>query len=192
VVTANEMHVPVGRPVRVQLESADVIHSFWVPRLSGKTDMIPGKTNELWFMAQAPDAYLGQCAEFCGIQHAWMLLRIVAQPESDFNAWLAGQQRLAARPTESTAQQGERIFLAQTCVNCHAIRGSAAAGTVGPDLTHIGSRQTIGAGVLDNTPANMRSWLKDPQAFKPGSNMPDFHLSDDEIAALAAYLDGLK
>jgi cytochrome c oxidase subunit 2 len=192
VVTANELHVPVGQPVRVQLESADVIHSLWLPRLSGKTDLIPGKRNELWFAAQAADTYLGQCAEFCGIQHAWMLVRVVAQAPNDFNAWVTAQQQGAGATAAGAARQGEQVFFGNTCVNCHTIQGTPATGTVGPDLTHIGSRQTIGAGVLQNTPANMQAWLKDPQAFKPGSLMPDFHLSDQDVSALAAYLEGLK
>jgi cytochrome c oxidase subunit 2 len=193
VLTANELHIPVGQPVRVQLESADVIHSFWIPRLNGKTDLIPGKTNSLWLQAQEADTYLGQCAEFCGIQHAWMLLRVIAQAPADFDAWVANERQPAAAPAGgSPAAQGQQLFTQRTCVNCHTIQGTNARGTVGPDLTHMGSRQTIGAGVLDNTLDNMRRWLKNPQAVKPGSNMPDFHLSDADVDALAAYLEGLK
>ncbi len=189
--TANELHIPVGQPVHVQLESADVIHSFWIPRLNGKTDLIPGKTNYLWLHAQEADTYLGQCAEFCGIQHAWMLLRVVAQAPADFDAWVANERQPAAAPAAAVAQ-GQQLFTQRTCINCHTIQGTSARGTVGPDLTHMGSRQTIGAGVLDNTLDNMRRWLKNPQAIKPGSNMPDFHLSDADVDALAAYLEGLK
>ncbi|HWP28258.1 MAG TPA: cytochrome c oxidase subunit II [Chloroflexota bacterium] len=191
VVTANELHIPVGEPVRVRLESADVIHSFWLPRLGGKLDVIPGRTNQLWLYTEAPGVYLGPCAEFCGLQHAWMLLRVIAQPRADFLAW-AAQQRQPAAPPSGAAQRGQQLFLEQTCVNCHTLRGTPAQGTVGPDLTHVGSRQTLGAGVLENTPANMYRWLQDPQAVKPGSLMPTFYLSDADTAALAAYLAGLK
>jgi cytochrome c oxidase subunit 2 len=192
IVTANELHIPVDQPVQLRLQSADVIHSYWIPQLNGKTDVIPGRTNTLTLYAETPGTYLGQCAEFCGIQHAWMLLRVIAMPRSAFDAWVAVQQQPAAAPATVAARQGQQVFLNHTCIDCHTIGGTPAQSPIGPDLTHFGSRETLAAGVLANTPANLRRWLRDPQTVKPGSLMPRIPLSEDEIDALATYLEGLR
>ncbi len=192
IVTANELHIPVGAPVRVQLRSTDVIHSFWVPRLNGKTDLIPGQTNELVLHAEQPDTYVGQCAEFCGLQHAWMLLRVIAEPPAQFDDWVARERAPAAAPASDTARQGEQLFATHACGNCHAIQGTSAAGRAGPDLTHVASRETLGAGALPSSAVNLRRWVSNPQQFKPGAFMPTFRLADSDLAALGAYLDGLR
>jgi cytochrome c oxidase subunit 2 len=191
-ITANEMHVPVGEKIRLVLQSADVIHSFWIPRLNGKMDLIPGQTNEWLIQAETAGEYVGQCSEFCGVQHAWMLLRVIAKPRAELDAWVAQQAAPAVAPTDPTAQRGQQIFQQQACGVCHAVRGTSAAGGVAPDLTHVGSRTTLAAGALTNTPDNMQRWLRDPQRIKPGANMPDFKLSDADVQALASYLEGLK
>ena len=188
VTTANELHIPVDVPVDLDVTSADVIHTFWVPELGPKKDMLPGVTNRLRLLARRAGSYDGQCAEFCGIEHAWMRIRVVAQSQSDFDAWL----RTQAQPRTAIEMKAEQIFLANICVNCHTIRGTAAAGTSGPDLTHVGARPTIGAGVLVNDVARMRAWLADPQRYKPGALMPSVPLSDADLDALAAYLVSLK
>jgi cytochrome c oxidase subunit 2 len=193
--TANELHVPAGegdlhRPVYLTLKSADVAHSFWVPRLAGKMDVIPGKTNSLWFQTKRPDVYLGQCAEFCGTQHANMLLRVVAEPVADFDRWLGDQARPPA--DEPAAREGRTAFLAQSCVNCHRIRGTSAAGVYAPDLTHLMSRQTLAAGMIPNTPENLRHWVADPQSVKPGCLMPAFGLSPADVDRITAYLLTLR
>jgi cytochrome c oxidase subunit 2 len=189
--TANELHIPVGEAVRLQLESADVIHSFWIPRLNGKTDLIPGKRNDLWLYAEQPGTYLGQCAEFCGIQHTWMLLRVIAEPRAAFDVWVAHQQQPPPAPAGG-ALRGQQLFLQERCAACHAIAGTAAQGNVGPDLSHLAGRETLGAGVLANTPDNLRQWLRDPEAVKPGVLMPNPRLSDAEVDDLATYLEGLQ
>jgi len=186
--TANELHVPVNTPIDLDLTSVDVIHSFWVPELGPKMDMLPGTTNHLRVLARRAGSYEGQCAEFCGVEHAWMRLRVVVQSQADFDSWLAAQ----AVPAVTQGGDGERVFLSNICVNCHTVRGTAAAGTAGPDLTHVASRATIGAGVLPNDVARMRAWLADPQRYKPGSLMPRVPLSDADLDALAAYLGALK
>jgi cytochrome c oxidase subunit 2 len=193
VVTANELHVPVSDPARptptfITLESADVIHSFWVPELGPKMDMLPGVTNRLRLLARRAGSFDGQCAEFCGVEHAWMRIRIVAESRSEFDAWLRAQ----ALPRSMIEADAERVFLSNICVTCHTIRGTAAAGTAGPDLTHVGARETIGAGVLPNDVARMRAWLADPQRYKPGALMPSVPLSSADLDALAAYLVSLK
>jgi cytochrome c oxidase subunit 2 len=188
VVTANEMHIPVDTAVELELTSADVIHSFWVPELGGKRDMLPGVTNHLRLFARTAGVYEGQCSEFCGIEHAWMRIRVVAESRADFDAWLAGQTATAA----SSGGDGQGIFLANICVSCHTVRGTEAAGATGPDLTHVGGRATLGAGVLPNDVASMRAWLADPQRYKPGSFMPAVPLSDADLDALAVYLVSLK
>ncbi len=185
--TANELHIPVDTPVDLDLASVDVIHSFWVPELGPKMDMLPGTTNHLRLLARRAGSYDGQCAEFCGVEHAWMRIRVVVQSQAEFNSWLVAQASLAA-----TGGDGERVFLSNICVNCHTIRGTTAAGTAGPDLTHVASRATIGAGVLPNDVAHMRAWLADPQRFKPGSLMPRVPLADADLDALAAYLGSLR
>src|SRR5689334_11688520 len=166
---ANELHVPVGTPVQVSLQSVDVIHSFHVPQFGWMQDLVPGKTNSMWVTVDRPGTYDGSCNQYCGLQHAWMRLRVVADPPDQFNAWISQQ----AAPAAATGSRGEQVFQQNTCVACHAIRGlSGAAGTAGPDLTHFGSRATLGAGVLDNTPENLRAWISNPQNVKPGVLMP--------------------
>jgi cytochrome c oxidase subunit 2 len=186
--TANELHIPTGAAIDLELTSADVIHSFWVPALGPKSDMLPGSTNHLRLFAPRAGSFEGQCAEFCGVEHAWMRIRVVAQSQADFDAWLQAE----ATPRKTIETDAERVFLANICVSCHTIRGTAAAGTAGPDLTHVGARATIGAGVLPNDVARMRAWLADPQRYKPGSLMPRVRLSDGDLDALAAYLVSLK
>ena len=195
--TSNELHVPVDgtnkpRPVYLKLKSADVCHSFWVPRLLGKTDLIPGRTNRTWFRTAEPGLYLGQCAEYCGTQHAKMLIRVVAEPIEEFEQWLANEQKPAA--DDSAAQKGKSLFFAQSCINCHAVRfpGSPAKGTFGPDLTHLMSRQTLASGIVPNTPENLRRWVADPQPIKPGCLMPAFGLSDRERDDIVLYLLTLR
>ncbi len=186
--TANELHIPVATPIDLDLTSVDVIHSFWVPELGPKMDMLPGTTNHLRLLARRAGSYDGQCAEFCGVEHAWMRIRVIVQSQAEFDTWL-GSQRL---PAVVKGVDGERVFLSNICVNCHTIGGTAASGTAGPDLTHVASRGTIGAGVLPNDVARMRAWLADPQGYKPGSLMPRVPLSDADLDALAAYLGALK
>jgi cytochrome c oxidase subunit 2 len=192
IVTANELHIPVGVPVRVQLRSEDVIHALWIPRLNGKIDMVPGQTNELWLHADAPDTYLGQCSELCGIQHAGMLLRVIAEPQAQFDAWAARERAPAAAPASDLARQGQQVFQTYACGDCHGIQGTAAVARVGPNLTHVASRQTLAAGVIPNTPEDLRRWLDNPQVVKPGAFMPTFRLSDAELTALTAYLEELR
>lgn len=191
-VTANEIHIPTKTDLLIRLESADVIHDFWVPQLARKMDMIPGHPNHIWLRADAPGQYLGTCAEYCGAQHAWMRILVVAQPKDEFDQWLQNQNANASAPTSSLAQRGERVFREKTCVNCHAIKGVDAAINVAPDLTHFASRETIGAGVMTNTPENLTRWITNPQAIKTGCHMPNFHLTDEEVEALTQYLDTLK
>jgi cytochrome c oxidase subunit 2 len=189
--TANEIHIPVGQPVRFELDSADVIHSFWVPRLGGKTDVIPGQTNETWLEADEPGIYRGQCAVFCGADHAWMALQVVAQSPEDFRTWQENQISETPAPASAAAHEGQQVFQAH-CAVCHAIRGSDAAGILGPDLTHLMSRQTLAAGVLPNTPGNLAGWIADPQRLKPGAKMPDHIVSGPELTAVLAYLSTLQ
>lgn len=190
-VTANEAHIPTGVPIELQLGSADVIHAFWVPELGAKSDMIPGKTNILRLFSAKSGTFSGACVEFCGIEHAWMRINIVAEPPATYDAWLRAQAAVRHAPS-GVEIEGERIFLAGVCASCHAIRGTAAVAAIGPDLTHIGSRATIGTGVLQNDLANMRAWLADPQRYKPGALMPRVALGDADLDALAAYLESLK
>jgi cytochrome c oxidase subunit 2 len=192
VTTANEIHIPVGRPVAFELRSADVIHSFWPPNLSPKRDQIPGNENSLWFQADSAGIYRGECAEFCGHQHAKMAFLIVAEPPGEFASWLTGQRDTAATPTDPLAQRGKEVFLASSCVMCHTISGTSAGSRIGPDLTHLASRRTIAAGTLPNTRGNLAGWILDPQAIKPGVKMPPTHLSSTDLAALLAYLETLK
>ena len=191
-VTANEIHIPVGKRLLVRLEGGDVIHDFWVPQLGPKRDMVPGHSNHLWIEADAPGIYLGACAEYCGNQHAWMRLRVIAQPQAEFDAWQQQQLQAPAPPAGGDAAQGAQIFQQRTCANCHAIAGTPATAHAGPDLTHVASRQTLGAGVLDNTPDNLMKWLADPQAVKPGNHMPSLRMTEEELRALVAYLESLR
>lgn len=192
IVTANEAHVPVGRQVEFRLRSGDVVHSFWVPRLAGKRDLVPGRETHLWFTADSAGSYWGQCAEYCGIAHALMKFRVVAREPGDFEAWVGDQRGPAVEPESDLAREGKELFLRSACIGCHRVRGTTAAGIVGPDLTHIGSRETIAAGILENTPENMARWIQDPQEVKPGNLMPDLGLDDEQVARLAAYLQSLK
>ena len=192
VVTANEIHIPVGKRLLMRIEGGDVIHDFWVPQLGPKRDMVPGHPNYLWIEADTPGTYLGACAEYCGDQHAWMRLRVIAQPQAEFDAWQQQQRQVPAGPASGDAAQGALIFQQRTCANCHAIASTPAAGRAGPDLSHLASRQTLGAGVLDNTTENLRAWLVDPQAVKPGNHMPSLRMTEEELRALVAYLETLQ
>jgi cytochrome c oxidase subunit 2 len=190
--TANEIHIPVGRPVRLKLESIDVIHSFWVPNLAGKVDLVPGRQNELRLSASRPGVYRGQCAEFCGYQHAHMGIFLIAEPDADFEAWRDRQLAAAEPPSDSERQKGIAVFLSQACVMCHTIRGTSAGGRTGPDLTHVGSRRSIAAGTLPMNRGALAAWIVDPQAIKPGTKMPSSDLNADQVNALVSYLEGLK
>jgi cytochrome c oxidase subunit II len=191
-VTANELHIPVGRPVRVTLVSSDVIHSFWVPRLQGKLDLIPGDTNEIRLIADSAGDYRGQCAEYCGAQHAHMGFHVIAEDPATFNAWVASQRTPAAPPTDSLTHLGEDLFVSGPCSSCHTIRGTPAVGQVAPDLTHIASRSTIAAGALPNTLGNMEAWITNAQSIKPGARMPSItQFSGTQLRALATYLESL-
>lgn len=189
--TANELHIPVGRPVRLELRSADVIHSFWIPKLAGKTDLIPGRTNVAWIEADHPGAYRGQCGEFCGLEHARMALQVVADPPLAFQAWRERQLAGPAPATAPTTAAGSLVFQAR-CGACHAIRGTPAGGVFGPDLSHLALRRTLAAGSLPNDAPHLSAWLADPQALKPGSEMPRVPLTDGDRAALVAYLQSLS
>lgn len=191
--SANELRLPVGRPVPVLLASADVIHSFWAPKLAGKLDMIPGRVNTLTLTATEPGVSRGQCAEYCGGAHALMAFYVVAMPPDEFASWLAHAAGPAAAPTEPPATNGQALFMTHGCGGCHAVRGTAAAGTIGPDLTHVGSRLSLGAGILPNDPEAFAHWIRDNQHVKPENLMPPFRIFDDaELAQLAAYLDHLE
>jgi cytochrome c oxidase subunit 2 len=190
VVSANEIHIPTGTRLLMQLESIDVIHDFWVPEIGPKRDAIPGHPNRLWIEASEPGTYLGACAEFCGTQHAWMRLRVIAQPQAEFDAWLGAQSAPIDQPASADAMRGQQVFTGRTCASCHAVEGTARTPDVGPNLAHLGDRETLGAGVIDNTRENLTRWLDNPQAIKPGSLMPDLNLTPDEVAALVAYLEG--
>ena len=187
--TANELHIPVGEPVRIQLESADVIHSFWVPQLHGKLELVPGRTNELVIQADAPGSYLGVCAEFCGLQHANMRFSVIAQMPDDFDGWAEAQAEDASPPDTALASEGQEVFQRLICSNCHTVRGvSETASTVAPDLTHLSSRSTLAARTIPNTRSNLASWIMDPQLAKPGSNMPSTPMSGRELDALLEFL----
>lgn len=190
--TANEIHIPVGRAVFIKMTSQDVIHSFWAPNLDGKKDLIPGHETRTWFRADTAGVYRGQCAEFCGHQHAKMAFFIVAEPRAQFESWLKSQQSPAADPTDSLTQAGERVFLGGTCAMCHTISGTGAGSNYGPDLTHLASRRTIAAGSLPNTVGNLAGWILDPQSIKPGAKMPPNKLQPQQLRALVAYLGTLK
>jgi cytochrome c oxidase subunit II len=191
-VVANEIHIPVGKPLALRLDAADVLHEFWVPELARKITTVPGHPNHIWIQADKPGTYLGFCSEFCGTQHAWMHLLLVAEPEAEFQKWEQAQRASAPPPTTQNAQQGLAIFQQMSCVSCHAIKGTIASATVGPDLTHFASRKQLGAGIALNTPENLRRWLRDPQQVKVGAKMPDFKFSDEQVAELADYIETLK
>jgi cytochrome c oxidase subunit II len=192
-VTANEIHIPAGKALSVRLDSKDVLHEFWVPQLTRKMSTVPGQPNHIWLQADKPGFYIGQCSEFCGIQHAWMRILVVAEEPSKFEAWQQAQLQPGQAPTSDTAAKGLTLFQTSTCINCHAIRGVPGANaSVAPDLTHVASRKQLGAGILENTPANMRQWLKNPQHIKPGVLMPDFNFTDQQLDELGAYLNTLR
>ncbi len=191
VVTANELHLPVDRSVELQLESDDVLHSFWVPRLRGKLDMVPGRVNRFTIRPEVTGTFQGQCAEFCGTAHALMKFTVVVETQAEFDAWAAAQLAERTPPSSELARAGEEAMAAGGCVACHAIRGTDAAGVLGPDLTHVASRAHIASGILANTPDNMRRWLQDPQGVKPGNLMTIPELTDDQLDALTAYMQGL-
>jgi cytochrome c oxidase subunit II len=193
--TANELHIPAGepgvaRPVYLALKSADVCHSFWVPRLAGKIDLLPGRTNSLWFQTEKTGTFLGQCAEFCGTQHANMLIRVVVDSPSDFARWLEHEASPAAE--DPAAADGKAAFLAQSCVNCHRVRGTPAQGTFAPDLTHLMGRRTLASGMVPNTADVLRRWVDDPQPIKPGCLMPAFGLSGSDRDRILRYLTTLR
>lgn len=192
VVTANEIHIPVDTRVRVVLHTADVIHSFWVPQLAGKIDMLPGETTDLVIDADEPGTYLGQCAEFCGVQHARMRFLVVAQPDDEFADWLDAQAGDARQPVGDAARRGASTFVEVGCASCHTVRGTTAAGREGPDLTHLASRKTLGAATLDNGRGQLGGWITDPQAAKPGNEMPPTPLTGQQLLDLIAYLEGLR
>jgi cytochrome c oxidase subunit II len=190
--TANEIHIPINRTVRIQLEAADVIHSFWVPSLAGKQDLIPGRNNDIRFSAARAGTYRGQCAEFCGLQHARMAMIVVAHEADAFETWRQSQLKSATDPPGAEEQAGRQLFVSKACGACHTVRGTAAAGTTGPDLTHVGSRRTVAAGVFETTRGSLAAWIADPQTIKPGNNMPMVPLSADELHAVSAYMASLK
>jgi cytochrome c oxidase subunit 2 len=190
--TANEVHIPVGRPVLFSLRADDVIHSFWVPNLHGKTDLIPGRTNTTLLRADAPGTYRGQCAEFCGYQHANMALLVVADAPEAYTRWEDAQRQPASTPATSELAAGQRTFETSTCGMCHAVQGTTAQGARAPDLTHLASRLTLAAVTLDNTPANRAAWIVDPQRFKPGANMPASILPPEQLGPLLAWLATLR
>jgi cytochrome c oxidase subunit 2 len=190
--TANELHLPAGRPVLLTLKADDVIHSFWVPNLAGKKDLIPGRTATLALRADVPGRYRGQCAEFCGLQHAGMALEVVVESPSDYAAWAERQRQPAAAPADPQARRGQQLFLAGTCVMCHAIQGTDASARRAPDLTHLAGRARLGAGVLPNTREQLAAWIADPAAHKPGVNMPGHRYAREDLDALAAYLETLR
>jgi cytochrome c oxidase subunit 2 len=195
IVTANELHIPASDPAHptptfLKLLSADTDHSFWVPELGGKTDLIPNHPNEMWMDPPRPGIYLGQCAQYCGTQHAKMLLRVSVDPPADFAAWVRSQQQAAVQDEKAIA--GKRVFETTACINCHAVSGTAANGRFGPDLAHLMSRTTIASGAAGNTSANLRLWIQSPEAIKPGSLMPAMQLSDADLDAVVAYMETLR
>ena len=193
VVLANQIHLPVGRAVTLGLTSHDVIHSLWVPALAGKIDMVPGRVHQLRLQADRPGVYRGQCAEFCGEQHARMALHVVAQPPEDFERWLQAQNQPAQAPREPLAQRGAQVFAEQRCTACHTVRGLGPDAAIGPDLTHVASRLHIAAGTLPMNETSLRNWVAHPQAAKPGARMPSYdRLDDDTLGALAAFLAQLR
>lgn len=202
ITTANELHIPEGQNIEFEIRSTDVIHSFWVPQLAGKIDMMPGHLNEISFSAlpgkARPEPYMGQCAELCGLSHAHMRFRVYVHTKADFDAWVRSNAADAAKPTEATAAKGAEIFGRSACIGCHTVKGTTAAGLLGPSLTHVGSRETLGSGTIANTAQNLEKWIANSADFKPGSKMPPMAqsqggaLTDEEIKAVAAYLLALK
>jgi cytochrome c oxidase subunit II len=193
VTTANEIHIPTGRPVEIELDSADVIHSLWVPRLHGKVDLVPGLINHIRLQADQPGTYQGACAEFCGLQHAKMRFVVVAEDEASFGRWLAHQREPAVTPTDPAALRGQDVFMGGPCITCHAVRGTSSLATVGPDLTHFGSRATVAAGWLPNEAGAVHAWVVNAQSVKPGAQMPSLTMfTGQQLRDLVAYLEALK
>jgi cytochrome c oxidase subunit 2 len=191
--TANQLRVPTGRPLQLEIGSADVIHSYDVRALDWKSDAVPGKVNLMRIEVTTPGRYDGVCTEYCGTQHAWMRVDVLAEPSDQFDGWVRGKLQPATAPTDLVAQRGRALFTDSTCVNCHTVRGLGPEPRVGPDLTHLASRPTLGSGVLPNTPADLQRWLRDVQGVKPGALMPSYgSLSDDDVAALTNYLGSLR
>jgi len=189
VITANEIHIPAGKRLLLEVQSADVIHDFWAPELGRKIDMVPGHPNQIWLSAAEPGVYQGECAEYCGTEHAWMRFLVIAHPPEQFQEWEKRQLQPEPTPSNPAAVRGASLFQEMTCANCHALRGTAATAQFGPDLSHLAERQTLAAGVIRNTPAELARWLKDPQSIKPGVLMPDLRLSDTQVADIVAYLE---
>jgi cytochrome c oxidase subunit 2 len=190
--TANEIHVPVGRPIKMELQSNDVIHSLWMPNMHGKQDLIPIYPTTFYFQADKPGTYWGQCAEFCGYQHAKMRFIVVAESDEEFMAWVNAGRQTPGQPASAIEQRGQQLFTTGICAQCHTIAGTGTSGSVGPELTHIASRPYIAAGSLPNTPENLAAWITDPQRFKPGIKMPMNQFSDEDLNALVTYLRSLK
>jgi cytochrome c oxidase subunit 2 len=192
VITANELHIPVGKKLLMRVESADVIHDWWVPKLGRKIDAVPGQLNYNWIEADTAGVYTGTCSEYCGMEHAWMRIMVVAQDKNHFNNWIKNQQKIPEVPVNKPSRTGAILFQKKTCANCHSINGTPADSHIGPDLTHLGSRATLLSGMLKNNRVNLSRWLKNPQKVKEGAHMPNFILSKYEINALVSYLEGLK
>lgn len=194
VISANEIYIPLGKKLRVQISSVDVIHSFWVAQLGQKIDAIPGRDNYIWLEASEPGTYQGRCSEYCGAQHAWMNFKVYAVPQSEYEQWIAKEKQDTSQPKllSPLAAAGKQYFMQATCQQCHTVKGTTAKARIGPDLTHFARRKEIGAGVIENSPENLAAWLKDPQALKPGCKMPDFKLNDEHLKQLVAYLETLK
>ena len=192
VLTANEIHIPVGQLIKLELQSNDVIHSFWLPNLHGKRDLIPNYPTAFYFEADKPGTYWGQCAEFCGYQHAKMRFRVTAESPEDFEAWITAQQQSSVQPSNDLQKRGEQIFLTTVCAQCHTIQGTPAGGKVGPNLTHIASRPYIAAGSLQNTRDHLAAWVTDAQSIKPGTKMPMNTYSQEDLSALIEYIESLK
>jgi len=191
--TVNEIHIPIGEPVHIMLVSNDVIHSFWVPNLHGKKDAIPAHDSDLWVQADRPGTYRGQCAEFCGAQHAKMALFVIAEPRDKFQAWVDGQRQTPRPPDDPLARRGRELFVSSDCALCHRVQGTTAGATLGPDLTHVASRPALAGAVIPNDPLTMAHWIRDPQYFKPGVKMPAHpNFSDEDLNALVDYLGTLK
>lgn len=197
IATANELHIPlssVAAPhmTSLTLKSADVSHGLWIPQLAGKTDVIPNRTNTMWLDPQETGIYLGNCSEYCGTQHAKMEVRVIVDTPEEFQKWVASQQALAANPADAASSEDQQAFLSSPCIVCHTVNGTSAMGTIGPDLTHLMSRQTILAAETPNTPANLRDWIMDPQHLKPGNKMPNAQLTGQQATQIVAYLTSLK
>lgn len=190
--TANEIHIPAGRPIRLKVTADDVIHSVWIPALNGKIDAIPSRQNMLWVQADRPGVFRGQCAEYCGLQHAHMVLYVVAESPENFNKWLENQRKPAPEPADPALVRGKQVFLSSSCVVCHTIRGTTANGHVAPDLTHLSSRQWIAAGTLPNNRGSLGGWITDSQRVKPGNHMPPANVASEDLEPLLSYLGSLR